>query len=60
MEYLLIAQDAPHLTHYLRQPEPHPENWTRADYSDLTATIVLPSIECALALSDVYVGVAFE
>lgn len=60
MEYLLIAQDAPHLTHYLRLPETHPERWTRTDYSDLIAAIVLPSIECVLALSDVYVGVEFE
>lgn len=59
MEYLLIAQDIPHLTHFLRQPETQPETWTRADYSDLTATIALPSIECVLALSDVYVGVEF-
>lgn len=56
MEYLLIAQDAPHLTHFLRQAE----TWTRTDSSDLTAAITLPSIECVLALSDVYVGVEFE
>jgi len=60
MEYLLIAPDAPHLTHYLRQPQLHPENWTRTDSSDLTSAIVLPSLECVLALSDVYVGVEFE
>jgi Uma2 family endonuclease len=56
MEYLLIAQDTPHLTHFLRQPEA----WTRTDYSDLNAAITLPSVECVLALSDVYVGVEFE
>lgn len=55
MEYLLIAQDAPHITHLLRQSE----TWTRTDYGDLTATLVLPSIECVLALSDVYFGVEF-
>ena len=56
MEYLLIAQDAPHLTHFVRQAE----TWTRTDSSDLTTAIVLPSIECVLALSDVYIGVEFE
>ena len=56
MEYLLIAQDAPHLTHYLRQGE----TWTRTDASDLKAAVVLPSIERALTLSDAYIGVEFE
>lgn len=56
MEYLLIAQDAPHLTHYLRQGD----TWTRTDSSDLNAVISLLGIECVLALSDVYIGVEFE
>ena len=55
-EYLLIAQDAPHLTHHLRQGE----TWTRTDASDLNAAVVLPSIGYALTLSDVYLGVGFE
>lgn len=55
MEYLLIAQDAPHITHFLR----HSETWTRTDYGDLTATLTLPSIGCELLLSDVYFGVEF-
>jgi len=55
MEYLLIAQDAPHITHFLRQSE----TWTRTDYGDRTAAVVLPSVECVLTLSDVYSGVEF-
>jgi Uma2 family endonuclease len=54
-EYLLIAQDAPHVTHYLLQGT----EWLRSDYGSLDVTITLPSIECVLALSDVYQGVGF-
>lgn len=55
MEYLLIAQDAPHITHFLR----HTATWTRTDYGGLTAKLALPSIGCELSLSDFYVGVEF-
>lgn len=55
MEYLLVAQDAPHVTHYLRQQD----SWERSDCGDLKATVSLPSIDCVLALSDVYQGVDF-
>jgi Uma2 family endonuclease len=55
MEYLLVAQDTPHITRYLREAD----NWVRSDFGDLNASIILPSIECVLALSDVYQGVEF-
>ena len=54
-EYLLVAQAAPHITHFLRQSD----EWVRADYGSLSASVVLPSIDCVLALSDVYQGVDF-
>lgn len=56
MEYLLLAQDAPHVTHFQRQAN----QWVRSDYGDLGATVELPSIGCVLALSDAYQGVEFE
>ena len=56
MEYLLLAQKAPHATHFLREAEA----WTRSDYGGIDATIALPSIGCVLALSEVYSGVEFE
>jgi Uma2 family endonuclease len=56
MEYLLVAQDMPHITHYLRQED----EWIRRDYGDPAATINLPSIKCLLALSDVYDRVKFK
>ncbi len=55
MEYLLIAQDSPHITQFVRQSD----IWIRSDYGDLHASLVLPSIECVLNLQDVYVGVEF-
>jgi Uma2 family endonuclease len=54
-EYLLVAQAAPHITHLLLQGS----EWVRADYGNLNASVVLPSIDCVLALSDVYQGVDF-
>jgi len=54
-EYLLITQDAPHITHFIRQDD----NWQRSDYGDLKALVVLPSIECVLALSEVYQDIEF-
>ena len=56
MEYLLIAQDAPHLIHFVRQGD----TWTRADYTDLDATIALPFIQCVLVMRDVYLGIEFK
>ncbi len=55
MEYLLVAQDAPHVTHYLRQGN----DWVRSDYGSLDLSVVLPSIECTLALSELYKDVEF-
>ncbi|MEN3332887.1 MAG: hypothetical protein V7641_2252 [Blastocatellia bacterium] len=56
MEYLLIAQDAPHLTHFVRQGD----TWTRSDYADLDVDVALPSIECGLAMRKVYLGIEFK
>ncbi|MFL6274859.1 MAG: Uma2 family endonuclease [Blastocatellia bacterium] len=56
MEYLLIAQDAPHLTHFLRRGDA----WTRSDYADLDRQIALSSVGCVLAMREVYLGIKFE
>ncbi|MEK6285586.1 MAG: Uma2 family endonuclease [Acidobacteriota bacterium] len=55
-DYLMLAQDAPHATHFARQGE----RWVRSDYGDLNASIVLKSIECVLTLSEIYAAVEFE
>ena len=56
MDYLILAQDAPHATHFSRQGE----KWVRSDQGDLNASILLKSIECVLTLSEVYAAVQFE
>ncbi|MBX7224350.1 MAG: Uma2 family endonuclease [Blastocatellia bacterium] len=56
-EYVLVAQTAPLLTHYVKQ-----ENgiWKRFDTADLTATLKLEAIGCTLTLEDIYAGVEFK
>jgi hypothetical protein len=50
-EYVLIAQDEYRVEHYVRA-----ENgwWRFTEAADLGARIQLDSIECTLALADVY------
>ncbi len=55
-EYLLIAQDAPHVTHYVRQLD---GRWEREEITDMTAEIVLNSIGCTLSLAEIYEDVTF-
>jgi Uma2 family endonuclease len=50
-EYLLIAQDRPHVEHHLRQPD---DKWLLSETSDLKGVIELPTIGCSLALAEVY------
>ena len=56
IDYLMLAQDAPHATHFSRQGD----KWVRHDYGDLNASIALESIGCSLTLSEVYASVQFE
>lgn len=50
-EYLLITQDAYHIDQFVRQGE---INWLLTEHDGPTATLHLPSIDCTLALADVY------
>lgn len=56
-EYLLIAQDAPRIEHYLRQPD---ESWRLTDTQGLESSLVLPTLGCTLALAEIYLKVTFE
>ncbi|MFN7949297.1 MAG: Uma2 family endonuclease [Blastocatellia bacterium] len=56
-EYLLIAQQRPHVTQYIRQPD---GRWLRADLEGLEATITLSSLDVSLPLSEIYRMVDFE
>ncbi|MDX2032944.1 MAG: Uma2 family endonuclease [Blastocatellia bacterium] len=55
-EVLLISQEAPMVTQYLRQAD---EEWERRDLGGLTAIVELPSLSCRLPLGEVYEGVPF-
>lgn len=50
-EYLLVAQDAVSVEHYMRPTEGH---WRAVTYVDLDAVITLSSIGCTLRLADIY------
>jgi hypothetical protein len=51
MEYVLIAQTEPHVEHYVRQPD---NRWLLAEADSLHDTVHLASIDCRLALEEVY------
>lgn len=56
-EYLLVEQDAPRMTQYVRQTD---GMWKRREVSGLDASVALESVGCELKMSDVYEGVTFE
>jgi Uma2 family endonuclease len=56
-EYILIAQDAVHIEHYIRQSD---NQWLLSEAKDLSAVVELPTIQCTLALIDVYDKVDIE
>lgn len=55
-EYLLISQHEPHIERLLRQKD---NTWLLSDTIGLDATLELPSINCRLAMADVYEQVRF-
>ncbi len=55
-EYLLVSQDAPHITLYRRQGR----RWARQDFGDLKAALELTSINSQILISDIYAGVTFK
>jgi len=55
-KYLIVSQDAPHITQYLRQGR----RWIRKDFSDLNAALELPSIKSQLLIGDIYEGITFN
>ena len=53
-EYLLVAQDAPHVEHYVRQDD---GSWRFTETDGLDAKITLPSVEAELPLAEIYLDV---
>ena len=52
-DYVLVAQDQVRVEHYVR----HGDQWLRAVISDLSASIHLASMDCTLALAEIYLNV---
>jgi Uma2 family endonuclease len=50
-EYLLVAQDAPRIEEWIRQPD---DNWLMAETSGMDASIQLASMVCVLPLAGIY------
>ena len=55
-EYLLIAQQRPHIEHYAKAPD---GRWIYTDYDSLEDVVKLASVNCLLRLSEVYDKVVF-
>ena len=55
-EYLIVSQDIPHVTHYVKDGQA----WRRSDYPAQAGTIELPSVGIVLTLAEIYQGVRFE
>jgi len=55
-EYLVVAQNLPHITHYIKKND----EWLRNDYAEPDKVIELPSIDCRIKLKDIYEGVEFN
>ncbi len=55
-EYLLVAQDRPHVTRYVRQAD---NQWVRSDFIGLDSSVELKSLGVTLPLSEIYQTVKF-
>ena len=55
-EYLLVAQERPHVTRYVRQAD---NQWLRADIIGLESAVELKSLGVTLPLSEIYQAVTF-
>ncbi len=55
-EYILIAQDRPHVTQFIKQEE---NNWLNREFNALADKFHLASLDCQLELSELYQDVEF-
>lgn len=56
VEYLVIAEDRPHVEHWVRQPD---KVWVLHETNGLEDTIHLKSVPCSLPLSEIYDKIDF-
>jgi Uma2 family endonuclease len=50
-EYVLVAQDCPHITHYMRQEH---GQWLRSDLHGMAEQLVLRALDCAIPVVEMY------
>ena len=55
-EYLLIAKNRPHVSHFMKQGE---NEWINRDANGIESSIMLPTLSVDLQLSEVYLDVVF-
>lgn len=56
-EYLLVAQDRPHVALYTKQDE---KSWLHRSFNTLDETVRLLSFDCELKLSEIYLDIEFS
>ncbi|MDQ2747491.1 MAG: Uma2 family endonuclease [Acidobacteriota bacterium] len=56
-EYVLIAQNARHLEHFVRQAN---GGWLLTELSDAAEFLELPTIDCRVTLGDIYAKIDFS
>ncbi len=56
-EFLLIAQDRCYIEHYIKRKD---GRWEFSEVNDLQSIVKLPSIECELAVAEVYDKIEFQ
>ena len=55
-EYILIAQDRPHVTQFIKQDE---NSWLNREFNSIDDRFHLASLDCELELLELYEGVEF-
>lgn len=55
-EYLLVAQDRPHVVLYTKRDE---EVWLHREFNSLTDKLYLSSLDCELSVADIYENIEF-
>lgn len=56
IEYILIAQDRPHLSQFIKQAD---NSWLQHEFTNLNDTFHIASLDCDLSLSEIYENVEF-
>ena len=55
-EYILIAQDRPHVSQFVKQAE---NSWVNHEFNDINDKFYLESLDCELLLTEIYENVEF-